>query len=500
MNENKKRSIKNLIFSILGQIITIAIGLVVPRLYITSFGSEINGLLNSASQYVVYLSLFEAGVGAVTLQALYKPVAEDNKDSINSILAATHYYYKKTSLYYFLGLVILSAIYPFIAKSEVNYWIVSGSVFLTGIGNVIVFALQGKYKLLLEAEGKNYITTNLTTIITVLTGIAKIVLIMLGFNVLVVLLASFIIHCLQTCYILIYIRLKYKWLNLKVEPNIKAIEQKNYTLLHQIAGLIFQNTDVLILTIVCGLKVVSVYAMYKLIISHLESILNIISNSFNFILGQTFQTDKERFKERIDFFESMYSSISFALFATALFLFVPFMKLYTQGAEDINYADYKLALLFVAIALLTAARVPMLRTINYAGHFKLTTPQTIIETIINLIVSIIGVFIWGIYGVLLGTIIALLYRTNDVIIYSNVKLLNRSPLKTYLIYCVNIMVFFLLQLIFYACFQKWEINTYFDFLGVGCISAIIALLLSVTAQYICFPQNRKMLKKVFIKK
>lgn len=500
MNENKKRSIKNLLFSALGQLITIAIGLILPRLYITNFGSEVNGLLNSASQYVIYLGLFEAGVGAVTLQALYKPVAEKDESSINSILSATHYYYKRTSIYYFIGLILLSAIYPFIAKSEIEYWIVFGSIFLSGIGSVVVFALQGKYRFLLEAEGKNYIIVNLNTIITVLTGIAKVVLIALDFNVIVILLASFIIHCLQAGYILIYIKRHYKWLNLRVEPNKKAIEQKNYMLLHQIAGLIFQNTDILILTIVCGLKVVSVYAMYKLIITHLESILNIISSSFNFILGQAFQTDRKIFKDEIDFFESMYSAVAFALFATTLFLFLPFMRLYTKGVEDINYIDYKLAVLFISIALLTAARTPMLKTINYAGHFKLTTPQTIIETIINLIVSIVGVFLWGIYGVLLGTIAALIYRTNDIIIYSNVKLLKRSPLKTYLIYVVNIIMFLFLQAFFFVLFSKWEISSYWDFIGIGGIAVIIALVLSLGAQFIVFSSNRKILKDILRKK
>lgn len=500
MNENKKLGFKNLIFSALGQVITIAIGLILPRLYITSFGSEINGLLNSVNQYVIYLSLFEAGVGVVTLQALYKPVVERDKNSINSILAATHYYYKKTSLFYLLGLLILSVIYPFLAKSEVDYWIIFCCVFLSGIGNVIVFAVQGKYKLLLEVEGKNYIFTNLTTIITVLTGVVKVVLIMWGCNIVIVLFATFLIHSIQTVYILVYIKKKYKWLNLKVEPNKNAISQKNYTLLHQIAGLIFQNTDVLILTIVCGLKVVSVYSMYKLIITHLESILNIISNSFSFILGKTFQVDRAQYKERIDFFESTYSGTAFALFSVALFLFLPFMELYTSGVQDINYIDYKLAILFVSIALLAVARTPMLKTINYAGHFKLTTPQTIIETVINVVVSIVGVYFFGIYGVLLGTVCALIYRTNDIIIYSNIKLLNRSPLKTYLIYIINIVVLILLQVIFNILFNNWRIVSYIDLIGIGFISVIIALILCLGSQYILFSANRKIIKEFLVNK
>ena len=80
----------NIIFSLLGQIITVVISIVVPRLFIVSFGSEVNGFINSLNQIFVYVALLEAGVGGASLQALYKPVSEDNRDEINGILSATH--------------------------------------------------------------------------------------------------------------------------------------------------------------------------------------------------------------------------------------------------------------------------------------------------------------------------------------------------------------------------------------------------------------------------
>ena len=63
------------------------------------------------------------------------------------------------------------------------------------------------------------------------------------------------------------------------------------------------------------------------------------------------------------------------------------------------------------------------------------------EAAINLTVSIVLSNVIGIYGVLLGTIIALLYRSNDIIIYANRKILNRSPWKTYSKFLANLAVF-----------------------------------------------------------
>ena len=85
---NAKRSIYNIFFGMLSQIISIALGIMIPRLVLVNLGSESNGLLSSINQAMVYLNLLEAGIGTATLQALYKPVAERNTQDINCILSA----------------------------------------------------------------------------------------------------------------------------------------------------------------------------------------------------------------------------------------------------------------------------------------------------------------------------------------------------------------------------------------------------------------------------
>ena len=83
---NIKRSFYNIFFGMLSQIISIVLGIVIPRLVLISLGSESNGLLSSINQALVYLSLLEAGIGTATLQALYKPVAEKDKGGSVSCL------------------------------------------------------------------------------------------------------------------------------------------------------------------------------------------------------------------------------------------------------------------------------------------------------------------------------------------------------------------------------------------------------------------------------
>lgn len=78
--------------------------------------------------------------------------------------------------------------------------------------------------------------------------------------------------------------------------------------------------------------------------------------------------------------------------------------------------------------------------INIAQHFEKTKWRAVAEAVINLSVSLILTYKFGIYGVLLGTIAALLYRTNDVIIYA-ARLMERSPFITYKRWGINILIF-----------------------------------------------------------
>lgn len=486
---NRTKSYKNLCFSALSQVITIALGLLLPRLYMVEYGSEVNGLLNSLRQFLVYLGLFEAGIGATAMQALYGPVARDDWDGINGVLSATNRYYRKAGSWYLASLVALSLVYPFITGSELPFWLIVGAVFFSGIGNVVNFWVQGKYSLLLQVDGKSYVLSNLSTVITVATDLLKVLLISMGCNIVAILAAAFAVQLTQAVYTVWYVRRWYPALSLAAEPDYRAIDQRNYILVHQISHMVFQNTDVLILTVVCGLKTVSVYSVYKLVTSYLESILAIPINSVNFVLGQTFQVDRKRFIRRIDLVESFYGAINAAAFSVALFLFTPFVRLYTAGVSDIQYVQPWLPELFVAASLLSAMRAPMGNVINYAGHFKQTAPRSVLESVINLTVSLVGVKLWGIYGVLLGTVAALLYRTNDIICYSNRKILHRGPWRTYAVHAVDLAALVGLRWLYPRLFGGMT-GSVEGFLLAGAGATVLSLAVTLGAQALLMPHCR----------
>ena len=363
---NAKKSIYNVLASVIGQAITIAMGIVIPRLVLVNLGSENNGLLSSITQALGYASLLEAGVGLASLQALYKPVAEKDNASINAILSATNLYYKRTGFAYLLIVILLSIIYPFIIKTTISYGIVSLVVLISGLPGVVNYYFQGKYKILLQAEGKTYIITNLTTIISILTSVGKIVLLLLGFGVIAVQSLYLVLSVLQMTYIACYIKKNYAWIDLTVAPAYNKLSQRNSVLAHQLSGTIFSNTDTIILSVFCGLSVVSVYSMYAMLFGMVGTLLSNLAGSITFVLGQELETDKEEYRKLQDSFELVYITLSFSLLFVAYTYIIPFLRIYTEGINDINYIDSLLPILFVAIALLENSRLSSVKAIHLA--------------------------------------------------------------------------------------------------------------------------------------
>jgi len=468
---NKKRSLYNISVGIISQIISIALGIIIPRLFLLSYGSEVNGFLNTITQIFAYFSLLEAGVGAVTLQALYGPVAKDSKNEINQIISATDRYYRKTGKFYFLAVIILAIVYPLVIISEMNKLTMALIILFNGIPGVISYYYQGKFTILLSAEGKNYINTALVSLSSTVVSFSKIALMLIGCDILAIQFAYLVISLLKVLVIALYIKKKYKWVNLNVEPNYDAIMQKNAAFVNQICDLIFRNTDTVILSIFCDFKVVSVYAMYTMLFGMVRTTLDYVAQGFSFVMGQAYNRGIEQYKKLHDLYETYRMAFIFALYNIAIIFIIPFMRLYTAGIDDINYIDERVALLFAIYYLMTGARACASDLIGYAQHFKLTQNRCIIEASINLVTSVLAVYFWGIYGVLIGTIIALLYRMNDMIIYANKKILHRGTWVTYRKIISNALLFALISWV--ASLIPWKLDSYVHIIMWAGISGVI---------------------------
>lgn len=446
----KKNVMINLGVSLLTQVITLILGLVLPRLILLTWGSEYNGFLSSVTNILRYLSLLEIGFNVATIQALYKTVGQNDRAQTSIVVRTSQHYYHKISFVYAAIVLAISLIYPLIIHSTISYGEMVLIILLQGAVGVINFAFRASYQQLLNAEGKYYIISLITLFTTVLTYASKILAIQIFDSVLIMQVMGVFVIILQILIYVIYFDKQYAWLDKKAKIQKELLANRQYYFTQQIAGLIFNSTDTFVLSIFCGLKVASVYAVYNLVYTALAQLISLMRGSTNFILGQSYHKDKVLFEKIYDGYSAAQSMAGGIFASISMVLIINFVQVYTRGVNDINYVDFMAALLFSFNLMLECARGASLASANIAGKAPDTTWRYVMEAGINIVSSLILVQFFGIYGVLLGTALAGLYRTTDSICYTNRHVFSRSPFGEFKMVLSCFALFFIITFLSYT--------------------------------------------------
>ncbi len=445
-----KRIKNNLISSLVYQVVLISLSFILPRLYLENFGSEVNGVLSTIKQIFVYMFLLEAGVGLATTQALYKRIGEKNYESASAVLSATHAYYIKTGIVYLAIVLVIAVIYGYVIPTSINSHELFFIIILYAIPALFSYFVQAKYRILMEVDGRKYVINNSETILQVVSNAAKILVLLLTDSLILIQLVYCIIYLAQLAFLYIYAKRRYKWLDLKAKPDYDAISQKNSVLVHQLSGMVFNNTDVLLISALCDFKAASIYAIYNIFFSQVQNFIVNVVSSFTFALGQMFHIDRERFDRLFNAYETVYIMGGFIIYTLMAVFMLPLIQIYTSGINDAQYTNVFLLLLFVIMNLVSNSKIPANSIIEYSGDFEKTRSYAIWEMVINISVSVAAILYMGICGAILGTIAALLYRGIMTIRYSNKKVLKRNQMCTYKIIIANTLVFVGIMAVFFV--------------------------------------------------
>lgn len=113
-----KKALLNISYSFLLQLVTIVSSFIIPIYIIGTFGSNVNGVIVSITQFLSYITLLESGVGGVVRAALYKPLANKDVIQISRIIKASEKFFKVIA-YLFIGYILIIAfLFPSIVTSE----------------------------------------------------------------------------------------------------------------------------------------------------------------------------------------------------------------------------------------------------------------------------------------------------------------------------------------------------------------------------------------------
>ena len=337
---NKDSRIKhNLISSLIYQLILISLSFLLPRLYLENFGSEVNGVLSTIKQIFTYMCLLEAGVGLATTQALYKRIGEKDYTGASAVLSATNSYYIKTGVIYSAIVLVIAVVYAYLIPTSINSNVLFFIVILNAIPSLFSYFVQAKYRILMEVNGRKYVINNSETILQLASNVGKILVLLLTDSLILIQLVYCIIALLQLVYLYFYAKRRYKWLDLRAKPDFGAISQKNSVLVHQLSGMVFNNTDVILISVLCDFKAVSIYAIYNIFFSQVQNFITSLVSSFTFALGQMFHTDREKFDKLFNAYETFYIMATYIIYTLMAVFLLPLIQIDTSGINDAEYTN-----------------------------------------------------------------------------------------------------------------------------------------------------------------
>ena len=118
---NKQSTKLNIVMSVVLQLVTLISGLIIPRLVLDYFGSEVNGLVSSLNQFLNYITLLEGGVTGVIMASLYKPLAENDRVKVSGIIKATEGFFRKVSIIFIGYSLAVGVLYPLLVNTSFTW-------------------------------------------------------------------------------------------------------------------------------------------------------------------------------------------------------------------------------------------------------------------------------------------------------------------------------------------------------------------------------------------
>ncbi len=434
MASRTQNTIKNLLWGNVSQITHLVLKFISRTVFIYFLGEAYMGVNGLYSNVLGVLSFAELGIGTAMNFALYKPVADDDREKIKSLMNFYKKAYRIIALIVFLaGLAVMPFLGVLIKEpGDIGNIYLYYLIFL--FDTATSYLVTYKYSLV-SAEQKNYIVTNVNTVVSFIQVIFQITVMLAYRSFLLYLLANLMVSLGHKIFNTVYLNKKYPYLN---EP-CQKLDQKEYhnirknvfaLIIHKIGDVCVHQTDNILISAFISIAVVGKISNYNYIITTVTGFLSVIFSSVigslgNLIASETKEKQYEIFKiyRFVGFWIYGFCAIAF------LILFQPFIALWAGREWLVD--DLTVALICLE-RYNVGHRVVVNNYKSAAGIFDQDKWVAFGQAAINLAVSVVMVKLIGLSGIYVGTVVQGLFCTaiKPVILYKNV--FRQNPLKYYI--------------------------------------------------------------------
>lgn len=382
------------------------------KIFIEYLGNEVLGLNTTAMNLLQFLNLAELGIGAAISYSLYKPLACGARTEVEEIISVQGYLYRRIGYIVIGASIILMFFFPvFFAKAQVPLWYTYAtfSVLLTSalVGyffnykQIILVSDQKEYKL-------NYAIQSVKVIKIILQILAISFLVegyiwWLGLEFVAVIVTVFGINYV--------IRREYPWLKtdivmgkriIKKYPQI--VQKTKQLFFHKIAGFALSQTSPFIIYLYASLTLVAIYGNYILITGGVAVFLGAVFNSINAGVGNLVAEGNQ--KRIFDVFEELFTIRLYFLCIACFGIYELASAFIVLWIGESYLLDRTSLLLLVMIMYINISRSTVDSYIFAYGLFNdIWAP--IAETILNIGLSLLLGYFFGLHGILGGVLTSL---------------------------------------------------------------------------------------------
>ncbi len=476
---------KNTIWSLTYEVLTIICGFILPRYFLLYYGTDINGLQGSITHFLGFIALCELGLGAVIPASLYKPLADNDVDTVSRVYVSSQKFYNVIGVIMLVYVGVLVVFYPSIIGNTYDFFYTGSLIVIIAISTIAQYFFGITNTLLLKADQKQYIPLIVNSITLIISIVLSIILIVSGSSIHSVKLMASAIFLVRPMFLSWYVRKHYK-INHAIEYKEEPIKQKWNGIAQHLAYTVQDKTGVIILTSLSTLANVSIFGIYYMLINGMRGLLYSLTGGVSSYFGNVLAKGEKRlFSKTFSLFELTFHALTVMVFGVLSAVVVSFVDIYTTGISDaeIYHAPLFATLYCIAIAF-RCMQLPYNTVVQTVGHFRETQNSAIIEPLINIFVSVAMVYKYGLIGIACGTMVSMLYRFIYLSIYvdKNILKCNHSRLikiSLYDIICYISIVCFSKLLVFEIStpFINWLIQLVVNIVVAGSIASVMILIM-----------------------
>ncbi len=292
-NTRTTKLMKNARVALIFNLLFLLVSFLVRKVLIENLGAEVLGLNTTATNLLGFLNIAELGISAAISATLYKPLFDNDQETINDIITVQGWLYRRIATIVAVGGVILMMFFPLIfKKTELPLWYAYGSFGVLFFGALIGYIINYK-QILLTAGQKDYKVTYIVAGAKIIKTVVQIIGIgILSFDYKFWIITEFISAICVCLFLDRSVRRTYPWLSIDLsrgkELSLRyshVITKTKQVFFHKIGGFVLYQTSPLVIYTFLSLTAVAIYGNYLLIASGLSLIINSIFNGITAGVG-----------------------------------------------------------------------------------------------------------------------------------------------------------------------------------------------------------------------